>query len=339
MRKILALSAFLFVLFGLLILPAFSNQPVKIFVNGTQVYSDVAPFIVDGRVMVPLRFVSEALGCRVDWNGNTRSVHIAKNEPPRDRLTAKISAIGGSDEFRKRAAEAIFKDEATGYQEFPAKVIISQDGKYVIVTDEGQSATGNEYSRGYNEGYEKGRLDGLNEAQSSSYSSGYNEGYNKGYNEGYNIGYSDGSRKREDNDNRPAVYGSGEVKRATEEALDLLEEKAPEYYDFVRKWVKFIDVTEIEDASGYTTHPLSMVQMIRVSSNNYPDPIWIASVLVHEATHVCQHKEGRLFYEIEAYENQKRVLVRLGAHENLIQSVEELKKGYRWSEVIRKLFS
>ncbi len=45
-------------------------------VNGEITILDVAPFIEDGRTMVPLRFISETLGYKVDWNGDTREVTI-----------------------------------------------------------------------------------------------------------------------------------------------------------------------------------------------------------------------------------------------------------------------
>ena len=35
---------------------------------------DVAPFMVDGRTMVPFRFIGEALGAEVDWDPVTRTV-------------------------------------------------------------------------------------------------------------------------------------------------------------------------------------------------------------------------------------------------------------------------
>ena len=59
------------------ILAHFNN--IKIIVNGQQVEmddDDVEPFIYEGRTMVPVRFVSEALGADVDWDGNTNTVII-----------------------------------------------------------------------------------------------------------------------------------------------------------------------------------------------------------------------------------------------------------------------
>ena len=49
---------------------------IKITVNGQQVEMDVEPFIYEGRTLVPVRFVSEALGADVDWDNNTNTVVI-----------------------------------------------------------------------------------------------------------------------------------------------------------------------------------------------------------------------------------------------------------------------
>jgi len=38
---------------------------------------DVPPMIMDGRTLVPVRAVADALGCKVDWNGTTRLVSIS----------------------------------------------------------------------------------------------------------------------------------------------------------------------------------------------------------------------------------------------------------------------
>jgi len=32
--------------------------------------------IISGRTMLPVRFVAENLGCKVDWNGATKSITI-----------------------------------------------------------------------------------------------------------------------------------------------------------------------------------------------------------------------------------------------------------------------
>lgn len=45
-------------------------------VNGEHKKLDAAPQVVNDRTLVPVRAVSEALGCMVDWNGDTRTVII-----------------------------------------------------------------------------------------------------------------------------------------------------------------------------------------------------------------------------------------------------------------------
>lgn len=49
----------------------------QIYQNGQAYEMDVAPFIKDGRTMVPIRFVSEYLGLRVGWEGTERLVIIS----------------------------------------------------------------------------------------------------------------------------------------------------------------------------------------------------------------------------------------------------------------------
>jgi len=48
-------------------------------VNSITYYANAAPFISDGRTMVPLRVVAEALGAEVDWIGETRTATIVGN--------------------------------------------------------------------------------------------------------------------------------------------------------------------------------------------------------------------------------------------------------------------
>ncbi|MCL2224432.1 MAG: stalk domain-containing protein [Defluviitaleaceae bacterium] len=50
-------------------------------VNGVTQEGDAAPFIADGRTMVPLRVVSEALGAEVDWDGATQTATIMQSHP------------------------------------------------------------------------------------------------------------------------------------------------------------------------------------------------------------------------------------------------------------------
>lgn len=51
------------------------NRP-EAMVNGSARKLDVPPQIMEGRTMVPARFIAESLGSRVDWDGDSRTVII-----------------------------------------------------------------------------------------------------------------------------------------------------------------------------------------------------------------------------------------------------------------------
>lgn len=50
-------------------------------VNGQKVKIDAPPVIVGGRTMVPLRFIAEPFGARVDWNAQTKEITIVWPKP------------------------------------------------------------------------------------------------------------------------------------------------------------------------------------------------------------------------------------------------------------------
>lgn len=52
------------------------KNAITILVNGKEVKTDSPAFIKDGRTMVPVRFISEALGLKVGWDQKTRTVTV-----------------------------------------------------------------------------------------------------------------------------------------------------------------------------------------------------------------------------------------------------------------------
>lgn len=68
---------FLFVLM-LLFYPISVNaqNPIKLWINGNFVETDVPPIIENNRTLVPIRVISESLGCKVDWIPESQSVKI-----------------------------------------------------------------------------------------------------------------------------------------------------------------------------------------------------------------------------------------------------------------------
>ncbi|AVX40812.1 Copper amine oxidase N-terminal domain-containing protein (plasmid) [Carboxydocella thermautotrophica] len=51
----------------------------KAYINDIEISLDVEPQIIKGRTLVPLRFISEALNCQVQWDERTRTVTINSN--------------------------------------------------------------------------------------------------------------------------------------------------------------------------------------------------------------------------------------------------------------------
>ena len=56
-------------------------------VNGMEIGLDCKPVIIEGRTFVPLRFISENFGAKVNWNSKTKTVSITykipvSEEPP-----------------------------------------------------------------------------------------------------------------------------------------------------------------------------------------------------------------------------------------------------------------
>ncbi|PRR74175.1 stalk domain-containing protein [Neomoorella humiferrea] len=60
--------------------------------NGTPIPLDVPPQILNGRTLIPLRFFSEAFGCRVDWDGALMEVRITS--PPAAMTVIGFYALG-----------------------------------------------------------------------------------------------------------------------------------------------------------------------------------------------------------------------------------------------------
>lgn len=73
-----------------------ASTPVKLIVNGKEIATDVSPQIINGRTMVPVRFVAEALGAKVVWDDAQQAVIITSQavsdtapQPTVDQTTSK----------------------------------------------------------------------------------------------------------------------------------------------------------------------------------------------------------------------------------------------------------
>jgi len=66
------------------------------FKNGKPASLDVPAKIINGRTMVPLRFVGEALGCQVGWNGDTQTITISSTQPD-GKIEVHFIDVGQAD--------------------------------------------------------------------------------------------------------------------------------------------------------------------------------------------------------------------------------------------------
>ncbi len=58
---------------------ATATDTIPVYVDGQHVSFDVEPRIINGRTMVPIRAIFEALGADVEWNNDTRTASATKD--------------------------------------------------------------------------------------------------------------------------------------------------------------------------------------------------------------------------------------------------------------------
>ena len=110
-------------------------------ITGDPVYVDQPPVLIDGRTLVPLRFVSEAFGCKVEWEDATQTVFMVADEVPEAKyIDAKGFAYLGSWRYTQDGVVDILQgisrsENAEGFDgngTEPAKcnIIVDKAGKY-----------------------------------------------------------------------------------------------------------------------------------------------------------------------------------------------------------------
>lgn len=86
---------------------AFGAGSIGLFVNGKEVKSDVPPLTQNDRILVPIRFVAETLGCSVVWDDERNAVVITrtagdkylkgKNDPTLENPSIRSNFIKAAD--------------------------------------------------------------------------------------------------------------------------------------------------------------------------------------------------------------------------------------------------
>ena len=97
-RKSILSVFFVAVLLLSSVLPVFAERPIKVMVGGEILTTDVAPEIVDGRILLPLRAVFEAIGAEISWDGETKTVTAERNgDKVSFTIGEKVMKINGTD--------------------------------------------------------------------------------------------------------------------------------------------------------------------------------------------------------------------------------------------------
>lgn len=60
--------------------PSVASETIKLIINNQEIQCDTPPQIINGRVMVPVRFVAEPLGATVEWDGENKVVRITRKD-------------------------------------------------------------------------------------------------------------------------------------------------------------------------------------------------------------------------------------------------------------------
>jgi hypothetical protein len=55
---------------------SYASSTIKLIVDGKEIKSDVPPQVINGRTMVPARFLAESLGAKVEWDSAKNAVIV-----------------------------------------------------------------------------------------------------------------------------------------------------------------------------------------------------------------------------------------------------------------------
>lgn len=88
-KRLLVVLLFSIITLAACTIGANAGNIIRIYVDGIEISTDVQPQIIDGRVMVPIRAVAQAVGCSVEWDGS--NVFITSQSAPSMSVAPIIS--------------------------------------------------------------------------------------------------------------------------------------------------------------------------------------------------------------------------------------------------------
>lgn len=91
-----------------------TSSAINLVVSGSAIECDQAPVIVEGRTLIPLRAVAEAVGADVEWVANTKTVNI-------DSPVLSLALAIGADSMT--ATDKVAKADTVIDVDVPAQII------------------------------------------------------------------------------------------------------------------------------------------------------------------------------------------------------------------------
>ncbi|WP_258216071.1 N-acetylmuramoyl-L-alanine amidase family protein [Paenibacillus radicis (ex Xue et al. 2023)] len=108
-----------------------AEKPINLFLNGKQLSANVAPKIVEGNTVVPVRIIAESLGSKVDWEEKSGKVTVDKDKVNIQLFINKQEVIVNKKKYQLEVAPAIME----GSTMLPLRFVSEQLGVKVIWDD------------------------------------------------------------------------------------------------------------------------------------------------------------------------------------------------------------
>ncbi|MBE7053619.1 MAG: hypothetical protein E7391_05015 [Ruminococcaceae bacterium] len=98
MKKIISLVLCLVMLVSCFSFSAFAQDEISIIINGKKLTMDQSPIIVEGRTLVPLRAIFEALGAKVEWDDLSKTATgIKDGNEIKIQINNAVAKVNGKD--------------------------------------------------------------------------------------------------------------------------------------------------------------------------------------------------------------------------------------------------
>lgn len=95
---------------------ALADNPIKLIINGQEIQCDVSPQNINGRVLVPARFVAESLGASVAWDAAKNAVVITSGTPlvVEEKSVSSPTVEAGEQEVKETTFKGLKAIEVDG---------------------------------------------------------------------------------------------------------------------------------------------------------------------------------------------------------------------------------